>query len=404
MTIKDSKRTIFLPKTKFHSPYLYLAASWIIVLFFYNLYWSKLLPKLSISLLLFLLFTIAISIIIFFYTPCPSFKITINEKKELSNSKKWFYITLFLFCLELIYFKGFPLYFLLRGEFVYAEFGLPFVHVIYFTIASLFCSKCFFVYLVTKNRKFLLLSICFLFPGFVCFTRSFILYNIIYWLIIYLSVRIVKINNKKKLRKIVIMLFLSLVVLYLFGLAGEKRSSTDDLSRGLSYIEQLAKPSENFGNKSPILLWAYCYITTPLANLQNTIISTKTNYLSDIQDLNSIFFHFLPELIKKRLFTETKKASLIVPYFNVSTIYASAYIYLGPFGLFYSFIGSLIIIILTYSLKRNNIYSFLSFIYLAVILFFNMFTNMFNFMGLSPVYILALFFSLFSTENKRFFS
>ena len=51
----------------------------------------------------------------------------------------------------------------------------------------------------------------------------------------------------------------------------------------------------------------------------------------------------------------------------------------------------LIILIVYIFRKRKSVYSFFSFIFLSVIVLFNIFNNMYNFMGLAPQFWIALF-------------
>ena len=146
---------------------------------------------------------------------------------------------------------------------------------------------------------------------------------------------------------------------------------------------------------SEIWLWPYCYITTPLSNLQNTISDENLNPNSEIKDTSLLVYHFLPELIRKRIYGDFKnKMSLVVNYFNVSSIYADAYGRMGYLGMFYSFGGTVLIIVLTYVLRKKKLIgSYLAFVYLSIIVFFNLFNNMFNFMGLAPLFWISLLMS-----------
>lgn len=59
----------------------------------------------------------------------------------------------------------------------------------------------------------------------------------------------------------------------------------------------------------------------------------------------------------------------------------------------------IVILAVVYRLKqKKNMYSYLFFVFLSVIVFFNMFTNMFNFMGLAPQFWLSFVMS-FSWEK-----
>lgn len=389
-----------IKKNKNFSPLLYFSISWSIVFFAYCLYWSDLLPKMIPQVALFLFATISISFILFCFSSRISFTFKLDLYKEQKSLKKVFLFTFVLFFLESIFFKGFPLLNIIIGKFEYGEFGLPFIHVIYYAISSIYCAKSFLLFCLSKNKKFLWYTLLFLSPGILIITRSYILYNLIYILIIYLTVVFTKFSLKKKIKILFVLLLVCLGIIYLFGLIGDIRTNAL-YETGSSYINIIAKPSEKFENKNPIILWFYCYVTTPLGNLINSINNPIQTPLSEVNDLNAFFYHFMPDLLKKRLFVISKHENLVVPYFNVSTVYASAYVPLGYLGMLFSFIGTLIMIYCVYRLKRNDIYSFLSFIFLSAIVFFNMFTNMFNFMGLAPQFWFSIVL-MFRNEFKHY--
>lgn len=380
--------------TKIISPLLYFSVSWSIVLVAYSLYWSELLPKLTIDIVTFFIFLISVCFILFRYSKSLEFKFEINKQKIERKLKRGGMFCILLFLLEVIAEKGFPLLFIIKGQFVYGAFGLPFVHVILYALSSIYICISFLAYKITQNKKFHKYTVFFFFPYVLCFTRSAVIYNFLYILMISFSFK--KINLKIIFRT----LLLSFIIVYMsiiaFGYLGELRSGNDNNKIG-GYIEAISYPTEKFDKTglSPLFLWGYIYITTPLGNLQNTIDSGAYSPCSSVDNAELILYHFLPDIFKKRLFPNAEeKTKLIVPYFNVSSIFTDAWAKLGWLGMIYSFLGMLTVISVIYNLKkRNNIYSYLSFIFLSTIIFFNMFTNMFNFMGLAPQFWIAFLMS-----------
>lgn len=397
------KMIYIVKKNKFLSPFLYFVLSWSIVFFLYSLYWSELLPKMVVQVGLFLSITVLVSFLFFIFIPKISFKFNVNIRKELKKLRLVFTLTIFLFIIETIFCRGFPLLNVLLGKYNYGVFGLPIIHVVYYVISSMYCAKAFLLFSLTKVKKFLFYTLMFLSPGILIITRSYILYNLVYIMIIYFSVVFVNYSFKKKIRITFLFLFIVLGVIFLFGVVGNIRSNASYDSTGSSYIHEIAKPSESFGDRNPIFLWFYCYVTTPLGNLINTIQNPIDKPFTEINDLNMLFSHFLPDIANKRLFSFSKEVNLIVPYFNVSTVYAPIYVSLGYTGMIISYIGTLLYIYIVYKLKRNDIYSFLSFVFLSTIIFFNMFTNMFNFMGLAPQLWISIFLLFKKDINKFFF-
>ena len=216
-----------IKKNKNFSPLLYFSISWSIVFFAYCLYWSDLLPKMIPQVALFLFATISISFILFCFSSRISFTFKLDLYKEQKSLKKVFLFTYVLFFIESIFFKGFPLLNIIIGKFEYGEFGLPFIHVIYYAISSIYCAKSFLLFCLSKNKKFLWYTLLFLSPGILIITRSYILYNVIYILIIYLTVVFTKFSLKKKIKILFVLLLVSsvglplsflLVIAYLFAM------------------------------------------------------------------------------------------------------------------------------------------------------------------------------------------
>ena len=151
------------------------------------------------------------------------------------------------------------------------------------------------------------------------------------------------------------------------------------------------------------VLWGYCYITTPLSNLQNTITVENVPIFGDRHHYYELINHFLPAMIGKRAFANPApnqyKLDLVVPYFNQASDLADAYVSFGWFGIFHALIGGFVLIAIVYILKRKrNVYSYLSFIYLSVLILLNIFANMFHFMGISPQFWIAFILSIFDAK------
>ena len=327
-------------KTKIISPFFAYSASWMLVLFLYAFHWSVLLQTLNASLICFLLITIIVSVISLFVFGDIEFEITVS-KKIGKRIHRLFLFVWWMFFIEVLFAKGVPLLHLVRGDYSYGEtqFALPVIHIVFSVFSSLVCAESWFWFKITRQKKFLYYSILMFLPPILMIARSMILYNALYCFFITLSLNVG--SFKKRLRKISFLIFVSICLLFLFGLAGEARSTENKTGRNM--IIALAKPSESFRrlNISEIWLWPYCYITTPLDNLQHTINDENIKPMSDSSDYNFVFYHFLPELVKKRVFGRIhNKESLVVNYFNVCSIYADAYGKMGYFGMIYSFLGS----------------------------------------------------------------
>lgn len=395
--------------TKIISPFLFFAVSWLFVLVCYSLKWSKLLVPLSLELLFLLLASVFISVVLMKYTRRIYFNFKINIVDMEKKVKKNLIICTLLFAIEAIGCRGFPLLFLLMGSFSYDEFGLPIIHVVWYCLSSIYCSISWFLFSATKNKKFLFYSLYFIFPGILLITRSFLLYNLMYCFIISFSFK--KYDFENIVKPLPKFFLIAIIVFLLFGRIGEIRSSTqtDFSDKADSYISQIALPTENFNNTNlpAVLLWAYCYITTPLSNLQNTItIQSKTNF--DEESIYALVGHFLPDMIGKRvnhIFStgKTVRASLVVPYMNQSTVFTDIFIECGWFGIIYSVFFTFMLILALYSTQKyENIYSYLAFVFFCVTIVLNIFSNMYHFMGVIPQFWIAYFISII--DSKRMFN
>ena len=83
-------------------------------------------------------------------------------------------------------------------------------------------------------------------PGILMIARSFILYNALYCFFISLSLNTG--STYKKIKKLLFIFILGIGLLYIFGLAGEVRSTEN--KTGNNMIIALAKPSDSFRNSN----------------------------------------------------------------------------------------------------------------------------------------------------------
>ena len=389
------KRNLFIS-----NPYVIFSSLWVIVLLLYSLDWSNLYPVLSTKLTLFLVGTITVTSICGYFTwRRKTFEVYFieNTSRYYPVLRKYVRWILILMVLDIIYSGYIPLVVYMNGpsnSSTYLDFGMPFVHIIVVNGCSLLFNCSFWLYRNSDSSKmkksFLkLCGLCTLQP-LLCYSRAQLLFMILGALYIIL---ISNKNVKKTLFRIGIS---SIIILYLFGLAGDFRQS----GGGENYFVKIAGANDKFyRTKIPTaFFWGYIYISSPLANVQN-MINTRRHVNPRKEGLeNLIYNHMLPGIIKRRLNVEgtypalTDDTSyLIVEELNVGGIYYGAY---GA----YKWTGMLIIflyylLIVGFSMQMipyNSILRLPAIVALILITFMQIFNNPFAGDGFIPHLIIAI--------------
>lgn len=387
-------------KTKVVSPFIHFVISWSIVLLVYGLHWSTLFPNLSTGVSCFFVCAIIICYVLFRTSKPLLFSFEINEQKTIIILRYCLYLSALLFFLGVLSIGSFPLLSFLRGHFSYGEdtYTLPFIHIILFTLSDLCVSVSFLVYRLTKNFSFLKYTLLFFLPSILFFSRSNVMFNLMYCLLIYLSLS--EISFKYLIKRFFFLCIGLYFVFLLFGIVGELRSGEHRSSD--TWIEQLTLPTQEFKKTglSPMVLWGYTYLASPLSNFQNA--EYKVQNYSSMEDYDVILYHFLPNFLSKRIFPEyEQKKELVVPYFTAVSVFTDPLLRLGWVGVFYSFIGMIAIIFFLYKTKTYNLFSYLTFLYFSTMIFFNIFSNMYNYMGLAPQFWVTLIMSFYIKKQTK---
>ena len=375
----------------FKNPFYIYIISFLTVVLIYQLGWSNLYPKLSILLLFFFLGTFIISLcfgaIIDKYKPIKYFRI-VNSK----NSGLVIIIIYFLFILEFINNKGIPLILVFTTEwYEYTSFGIKTLHPVLVTFTSFYSVYLFHSLLSNKSLKGVVYLVLLMIIPFLIYNRGMFLINLVSILFVYLmSVRSVR--NKIKL-----FIFLGLFfILYLFGILGNYRMTKSVTS---DYFVEVSQTTNSF--KESIIpnefMWTYIYMSSPLGNLQKTIEKNpKINYR--IKDF--IFTELVPDFLSKRISSivsskRVEKLNRLTTFMTVGTIYSRSYILLGWLGLILMFaflmIATFIYILI---IPKNSPYFVTGISILCSFMFFNTFTNMIYFSGISFQLLFPLLFSI----------
>ena len=376
------------------NPFSLYGVAFGIVLLFYSFGWSAIYPKLSSSLLAFLIVTIVVMFSLgylfyrrnyFYYT-----KISANQ-----SSLGWQLIgCYFLLVVEFIAARSIPFLSLLRESgFDYTNFGLPFIHVIYAAyqgVLALFIFHCFLSKPKGERKRLGWYIFWSLIPGILIVNRAMVMTTIIGMAIIYLM-------QVQSIRKIMITFsFSAMVLLYLFGLMGNLRINGRSDSGAIMSIGQATDDFKE--NVVPgEFFWSYLYVASPLGNLQYNI-DTK-DLMSPVTDQDvqkMIIYEFMPEMLSKRIASgadiDRKKVKLVNPVLNAYSVYAAAYSYLGWAGMWLMFIFSLFFIFFNLLLlPRNSPYFITGVALISTVMILNIFNNFFAFMNVvSQLFVVNL--------------
>ncbi len=265
--------------TKFISnPFLIHIFSFALALALCSLGWSGLYPAFEIDLILFLIFTFLLSIIFFW------FEIKVNKVPATHNSLLNYKSTVWtagliniLYVASYAFSGGIPLFRISAGDLQYDiyKFGLPGIHVFLLTFSSFFCVYLYGEFLAQKRYFFLLLSSSIVIHLILIVNRSSTLFVISSCAFLYFW-------QKKNIaiQKLLLSLSIALCILYAFGELGNRRilfQIEQETGVADSSIEDVLL---NLADATPVFtqtklpatfLWAYLYISSPIANLQYTL-------------------------------------------------------------------------------------------------------------------------------------
>ena len=381
---------------------------WLVVLLLYEVRLSELYPALSPKMLQFLIITAICSFILFFFIPVPNNDITQDTIKRFSM-KKMKYVVMVIYIglmAECLYAGKVPLLAVfLENGYLYTKFGIPTFHVLFLTFTSFYTVLLFYVFLI-KNDKSILkyIALLFLVPVLI-FNRGTLTMNILTCGIIFISV-----YKNWSARKLLYCVSVILLMFFVFGVAGNIRSihlPGQDRNAGYSsnYIFDIGKANVEFKNSiiPDEFFWTYLYISSPLANFQNTVNENKVFF--EYNNLpKMMIMEILPDYLSKRIAPffnlQKEKATLISPFLTASSYYTGSYIYIGWIGpiILYLFLNFYILLYFVL-LRTYKTFAIIGTALLTTIVYLNIFDNMIIFAGLSFQLFYPIIFSLKSCRK-----
>lgn len=248
-----------------------------------------------------------------------------NISKTKDFFKQFFIIWVTLYLITIIFSSGIPVYWILSGSsLTYSDFGIPTLSGFLNMIRAFLCVISFIVFMKTNERKYFLFILFFLFTAFIFEANRggglvLLLHVIGYYFLIK------KITFKKIIKlsglAILLMVFLTLIEIFRYT-----NNSQYDFSKKYADIE-LFGDTNRF---SIFLIPAIIYTTTPLQNLNYTIIENKKPLYYPYYSTLSL----IPTVLRNKIFSlvpslKTDWGSLLSDTYNTTTFYVP---FLRDFG------------------------------------------------------------------------
>lgn len=299
------------------------------------------------------------------------------------------YLWLVLAVFETLFSGGFPIVWgFTNPSKTYFDYGLPSLHGFVNSLLLAIALCRFALYLLTGNRRHLIIPLFSLIWWIMLATRGTFLFTLVECMILLLRIRRIR---SKTINRIAAG---ALLVVLLFGWLGDLRSGADR-------FRELAQPASSYPQWLPSgVLWIYIYATTPLNNLVYSMVSRRPEGNPLLPHTLSLL---LPTVARNYVYGNASAAAdeitgdLIEANFNVSTAY------LGPaqdFGLPAIFLFSLIAAsACQWFWYKPDLRSQLCFAVFAMCLIFSLFYDLF--LSLPIIAQLGWFFLIFRRERTR---
>jgi hypothetical protein len=367
--------------TKFlANPFFVYILSFSLVLSVYTLGWSLLYPVLSAEVVIFFLLSFIVSFVAgIFVQLCGRIE---YQPVQLSDRMGSYVLFVWLgYLAEFAYNGGVPfLQFISGGSKDYTQFGIPTFHVFLVTFGSFLSVHIFHQLISDFKSKALFYFLISLIPCILIINRGMLVIILASCLFVYLLSL-----SRVSVRAVVSVAFAVLIVFYLFGKLGNLRQ-TNGKTTDSDYILVVSKATDSFKNSlvPSEFIWAYLYISSPLANLEHTI---DEGHVIDSW-ISLLNYDLLPDFISKRTGTLFNLYKSDVPrvadWLTVSTIYARPFVYVGWLGIIFMFWFFIVTTFLyIFFLPRHSRYYVTGLALLCAIPLFNTFDNMYSFTGLN---------------------
>jgi hypothetical protein len=396
-----------------NNPYFIYVLSFSLALLLYQLNWSAIYPVLTLPLICFLSITFIVAI----YLGINVKNKDVFTYKTIHYNSNVIRITILnylLWSVNMAYSGGIPLLSIIRGDFSnIREFGMPILHVSIVGFTIFFCLYLFHQYLSSSRKQLLYLYVANLLVPMLAFNRSLLMNIIIGTLFLYIHSKQNQIFKLRFVKQLVARILpIMLVVLFIFGFIGNVRTANQLTTNYQGDSDDLilmignAKPEFYNTGLPKELFWAYIYLSSPLANLQENISFGRDKNIVNQNYTDFLVSEIVPDFISKRINgmqgREENPSLLIHPALNVGTVYLGSYYYLSWIGLI--LMGTFIMAfpIVYISLLRTDECLFICGVaMLNTMYFFVIFDNIFALSGMSFQLVYPLILSnYFGKINK----
>lgn len=380
--------------------FLLYAVIWIVTLTLYSLNWSDFSIKLDVNLLMFFLVSIIFSIVMFSILKGKNRKQKVHIYYPKKNYHIVFFVVIIFWLINFIYGKQIPFFNIIMGKSDYGDFeGIPHLQALMlpFTIFFNFCLFSSALYNRKKSIFFEWFITVMIF--LLIFSRNVLLVLALGDFIIFVLYK----NNKDKyslsLKKVILLICIIITGLYIFGGLGNLRHTRS--WNDSSYIEQLGLFKRYPKWLPKQFMWSYLYIITPLANLNYNVI----NHCVSI-DARKFIISYFPEIISKRFFPNDiiyslQHTLLIKTYFNAQTTFVESYYCFGMFGIYFTFIFFVAIVLLfEYILKSKKNLNPIVVAVCGVFVSLSFFYNVFHYTETSLLLFYSFLYLLFSNKKN----
>lgn len=353
------------------SPLIFIL-SWSCTLILYSMQLTtNLVPVSSRGLIMIIMNIVSISLFyLLFNCSIKSNSSITNERLQKDKYLKKFVKGLaFIWALgtlfEVLYCKGFPLYWRLIGDSkLYVDFGIPSLHGIMNACFLQLLTMLMYLYLKKPTYRTLILMVVLSIWPILMLGRGIMLSELLQMGCVYL------LCSKIKLKQISYIGLFAISALLLFGILGDFRQSVNPFS----YL--VRSDMTYFFDAMPTgFLWIYVYLTAGLSNLFHNVDLVIPDY-----NFTHSLANLIPSAIKQWL--ELDRANdlfvFVDPQLNTSTGYAGYISDFGFLGGFFMMAFTQLICCLVYrSCQQGKLWGILAYAVLFQVLVFSVFYDMF---------------------------
>lgn len=287
---------------------------------------------------------------------------------------------------------GVPLMLILLGRpYDIYSFGIPLVHVAMLAFTGYYGVRLMADFLETRDRRLLLRYAVVVGWLVLIASRGAVSF------LIFASLVLVLRRYGFSLKRLFLLIVLAVAFLFGFGVFGDQRlafqiNQATGNQVGGDAILSYAHASDSFVALGipPTFMWAYLYLSSPIANLLSAFEHTGASFCGERCDFQGLFVYALmPDMVGTRLGTALdisefdKSVFLVAPDLTASTVFGSAVGYAGLAGALTVTVVIAALVVVTLARLRHSDIHESGIAILATVLFFCCFENMIKYSPMS---------------------